>query len=587
MANLGNGRYGSDVIVDLLQRYGIEYASLNPGASYRGLHDSIVNYGGNSPRIVECQHEEIAVQIAHGYAKASGKPMVAILHDLVGLLHACMAIYYAYIDRAPILILGGTGPMNESRRRPRVDWIHTALVQGNAVRDYTKWDDQPSCVEAFPESFARAYRVALTEPQGPVYLCYDAQLQEDAISSAVRLPNVDSARVPSRMQADLSALERLAGMLVEAKQPVFLVEYLGHDTSTVPALVKLAETVGAAVWDLRRRANFPNPHPLNLTDADVLAEADLIVGLDLRNWERPLTRLDSMARTLVPLTRPDCVFAEVGFADLELSSWSLDFQRFKETSLSILADTSMAVPVLAEMCGKLVQNDPQAESRIRARRQALGQQQRALRSRWQEEARAQWDEAAPLSPARVAGEVWEAIRHEDWVLTAGSMEDWAHRLWEFDQPYRYAGGALGTATHIGISLGVALAHKGSGRLVVDLQPDGDLMFDIGALWVASKHEIPILLVMHNNRAYWNDWEHQIRVARQRGRRVENAYVGMDIDKPAPDFATVAKAFGWHGEGPLERPEDIQPALQRAIRAVKSGQPALVDTWTSHPASRRR
>lgn len=587
MADLGNGRYGSDVIVDLLQRYGIEYASLNPGASYRGLHDSIVNYGGNSPRIIECQHEEIAVQIAHGYAKASGKPMAAILHDLVGLLHACMAIYYAYIDRAPILILGATGPMNESRRRPSVDWNHSALVQGNAVRDYTKWDDQPSCVEAFPESFARAYRVALTEPQGPVYLCYDAQLQEDAISFPVRMPNVDSARVPTRMQADLSALERLAHMLVEAKQPVFLVEYLGRDTSTVPSLVKLAETVGAAVWDLHRRANFPNPHPLNLTGGDVLAEADLIVGLDLKNWERPLTRLDSMARMVVPVTRPDCVFAEIGFADLELSSWSLDFQRFKETSLSILADTSMAVPALVELCEKLVQNDPQTESRIRARRQALSQQQQALRIRWQEEARAEWNDAAPLSPARVAGEVWEAIRHEDWVLTAGSMEDWAYRLWHFDQPYRFSGGALGTATHIGISLGVALAHKGSGRLVVDLQPDGDLMFDVGALWVASKHQIPILLVMHNNRAYWNDWEHQIRVARQRGRRVENAYIGMDIDKPAPDFATVAKAFGWHGEGPIERPEDIQPALQRAIRAVKSGQPALVDTWTSHPASRRR
>src|SRR5438270_589826 len=127
-------RWASDVIVDLLHAYELPYAALNPGASYRGLHDSIVNYGGNEPLMMLCQHEETAVQIAHGYAKASGRPMVAILHNLVGLLHANMAIYYAYADRAPVFIIGATGPMDETKRRPRIDWIHTALVQGEAGR---------------------------------------------------------------------------------------------------------------------------------------------------------------------------------------------------------------------------------------------------------------------------------------------------------------------------------------------------------------------------------------------------------------------------------------------------------------------
>ena len=146
----------SDIIVDLIKRYGFPAITLNPGASFRGLHDSLVNYGGNEPPMMLCQHEEIAVQIAHGYAKATGKPMAVILHDLVGLLHACMAIYYAYIDRVPIFIIGATGPMDEGKRRPHIDWTHSALVQGNAVRAYVKWDYQPTSIEGVPESFARA-----------------------------------------------------------------------------------------------------------------------------------------------------------------------------------------------------------------------------------------------------------------------------------------------------------------------------------------------------------------------------------------------------------------------------------------------
>src|SRR5258708_3616589 len=157
-------RWASDLIVDLLHVYELPHAAINPGASYRALHDSIVNYGQNRPTMMLCQHEETAVQIAHGYAKASGQPMVAILHNLVGLLHANMAIYYAYIDRAPIFIVGATGPMDETKRRPRIDWIHTAQNQGEAVRNYTKWDYQPHTIYSAARAFARAYPARTTQP---------------------------------------------------------------------------------------------------------------------------------------------------------------------------------------------------------------------------------------------------------------------------------------------------------------------------------------------------------------------------------------------------------------------------------------
>jgi acetolactate synthase-1/2/3 large subunit len=202
----------------------------------------------------------------------------------------------------------------------------------------------------------------------------------------------------------------------------------------------------------------------------------------------------------------------------------------------------------------------------------------AARRRWEKEAKEDWD-ASPITLARLATEVWNAIKGEDWVLTANTLEDWTRKIWDFDRPYRHPGKSLGTATQIGISLGVALAHRDARRLVVDLQPDGDLMFDAGALWVAAKHRIPLLVVMYNNRAYYNDWEHQIRMAKLRGTPLERAYIGMDMTDPDPDFAAMARSMGWYAEGPIDQPGEVAAALQRAIAKVKSGQPALLDTLT--------
>jgi acetolactate synthase I/II/III large subunit len=563
----------------LLKQFQIPFAALNPGASYRGLHDSLVNYGGNvMPEMILCQHEEIAVGMAHGFGKASQKPMAAIVHDVVGLLHSCMAIYYAYIDRAPILVLGATGPMNEAKRRPRIDWIHTANVQGNAVRDYTKWDDQPSSVDGIPASFARGYRVAMTEPQGPVYLCYDAQLQEDPIDREIPLPSASASRVPTRMAADPVALDRLAELLMKAERPVILAEYLGRDHGAVPELVRLAETLAVPVIDVRARHNFPTNHPLNMTHIDVLSDADLLLALDVRDLERPTTRLESASRKVQSRLPKDCVFAEVGFSDLELSSWSMDYGRYQETSLSVLADTSLTVPVLADMVVERLAHNPGKQTSVAARRADISQRHAAARARWQQEARQDWD-ATPMTTGRLGLEIWDAIKDEDWVLTANTLREWVPKLWDIDQPYRHPGKELGTATQIGISLGVALAHKGTGRLVVDIAPDGDLMFDAGALWVAAKHEIPMLVVMFNNRAYYNDWEHQIRMARVRGTPPERANIGMDMRGPAVDFAGLARSMGWYAEGPIEDGRELGPALRRAIRQVKDGKPALIDSIT--------
>jgi len=578
-AHPATDRWASDVIVDLLHAYDLPHAALNPGASYRGLHDSIVNYGGDRPTMMLCQHEETAVQIAHGYAKARGEPMVAILHNLVGLLHANMAIYYAYIDRAPIFIIGATGPMDETKRRPRTDWIHTAQGQGEAVRAYTKWDYQPHTIDGVPEAFARAYAVMMTQPQGPIYMCYDAWLQEQKLDREIPLPPPQAAKVPSRLAPEPKALERAADLIAAARKPVIIAEFVGREPEGFHALVELAETGGIPVYDVDTRLNFPTRHPLNMSmEKEVFRDADLVLCLDTRDWERPTTQLVSTTRELTSIVPPGAKWIDMGFGDLELSSWALDYQRLHHADLRILADTSIAIPMLTGLLHSRFKGDARLGQQVKARAADIAVQSKAKHARWEKEAREHWD-SSPIALPRLASEVWEAIRGEDWVLTAGTLDEWARMLWDFDKPYRHPGKSLGTATQFGISLGVALAHRDKKRLVVDLQPDGDLMFDAGAMWVAAKHRIPLLVVMYNNRAYYNDWEHQIRMAKLRGTPVERAHIGMDMDGPAPDFASMARSMGWYAEGPIEDPREVAAALLRAIAEVKAGRPALLDTIT--------
>jgi acetolactate synthase-1/2/3 large subunit len=567
-----SARYGSDVIVDLLHGFGIEYAALNPGATYRGLHDSIVNYGGNKPEIITCTHEEIAVAIAHGYTKVTGKPMAAIVHDVVGLLHAAMAIYYAHIDRVPVLVLGATGPLDRSMRRPYIDWIHTALVQGNAVRDYVKWDDQPASVADFGPSFARGYRILTQEPAGPVYLCYDAGLQEDELATPVSVAAEIAAARPTPVQADPSALEHAAHLIAHAERPVIVAEYAGRHPAAFSELRRLAELLGAPVIDLQARLNMATRHPLNFTGSEaVLADADLVLSIDVGDLSRALNRLDRSTHQKQSRIPAGCTIIDLGLMELRSSKWSEDLGAFQPVDLSIVADSALALPALRE----LISAD--ASATWPGRRKRREEENAKLRAEVTTKSREHWDDS-PIWPARLASEVWDAIKGEDWVLTANDLEDWAWKLWDIDSPVRWPGRSLGTATQIGISIGIALAHRGDGKLIVDIQPDGDLLFDPGALWTAANLKLPMLLVMYNNRAYYNDWEHQLRVADKRGTDKAKAYIGMDLSDPAPDFAMLAKSFGWYSEGPIDDPRAVAPALKRAIEAIRTeGRPALLDT----------
>ncbi|HWJ32873.1 MAG TPA: thiamine pyrophosphate-binding protein [Gaiellaceae bacterium] len=561
-------RYGSDVMVDAIKACGFPYVSLNPGSSYRGLHDSLVNYGANDPEMITCNHEKLAVAIAHGYTKASGQPMACILHDIVGLLQGTMGIYYAYIDRAPVVVFGGAGPMAYDRRRPNIDWIHTANVQGNVVRDFTKWDDQPTSIASVPESIMRGYRVATAAPQGPVYIALDAGLQEGEADD-VELPNWDRLKTPAPIGPDPRALRELAERLCAAERPVLVASYAGRDPKAFGLLVELSDLLGAGVIDTGWRLNFPNRHPHNVTGSDAVEEADCVLFVDVKDMGKATQKLDRTTRRIQSQIAPDAAVLDLGFNELGLSAWSHDFAQLHETDLQVTADTVVALPLLLELCREL--NVASRE----AWRRRLRELHEETSSGWAAEA-ADERSLSPVATSRLASEVSEVVKDYDWVLTAGTASDKAQRVWNFDRPYRHPGRSLGTATQIGISLGVALAYRGTDKLVVDLQPDGDLMFDLGALWIAAYHRIPMLAVMFNNRAYYNDWEHQERIARHRGTDISRAYIGMEIDKPAPDFAAVARGLGWHGEGPIDDPEQVQAAVRRAAEIVAAERrPALV------------
>jgi acetolactate synthase I/II/III large subunit len=574
-------QYGSDVVVDLMKAFDIEYAAFNPGATFRGIHDSIVNYGGNyKPEVIFCHHEEISVALAHGYAKAKGKPMIAIVHNMVGLQHASMAIFNAYIDRVPVMVLGGTGPMNTKRRRPRIDWIHTALVQGNQVRDYVKWDDQPYSLADVPDSFIRGYRIATTEPMAPVYINYDADIQEDAIASPIEIPDVARYAPPAPVQANPESLRKAAELLVNAQAPLIIADALGRNPKTVPALIELAELLAIPVVDKGARFNFPTTHPLDATDGarDLLRKADVIVALDVADLFGSLTTVSKQTRACEYVTSAGVKIISISMNDMLVHSWAGDYHALQAVDFPMCADTSVAVPELTRLCRELLGNNGKKKAELEARHKELAEKQKSRRAKWLADAQAKAS-LQDISTAFLAYDLGEVIKKEDWILVNGTSNGWARRLWDFTKPNQYLGASGGAGVGYGASaaIGAALALKGSGKLAVDIQSDGDLLMTSSSLWTAAKHRIPLLMVLHNNQSFYNSEEHGIEVAKYRKRPVENAGIGTHVDDPAVDYAQMAQSFGVHAEGPIRRTADLRPALERALRFVKEKNlPALVD-----------
>ncbi len=575
-------RTGSDFMVDVIKSLNIEYICSNPGSSFRGLHESIINYGGNkNPEFITCLHEESAVGMAHGYAKIEGKPLLVFAHGTVGLQHASMAVYNAYCDYVPVIVIGGN-IIDATKRMPPVEWTHSVQDAAAMLRDYTKWDDLPISLPQFAESAVRAYKIAMTPPMMPVVLIADGELQENPIPSDAKL-SIPSLALATPPQGDSAAVAEAARMLAAAENPVLIVDRAARTAAGMALLIELAETLQAPVVDMGGRMNFPSRHPLNQTwrARDEIGNADVILGLELADfWGAIHSYRDQMERTSRPLTKPGAKLISISSTGLFFKSNYQNFQRYPEVNLDMAADAQATLPSLIEVVKKQLGDSRKSALQDRGGRLAAAHQQTLQNAR--ESATYAWD-ASPISTARLCAELWAQIKDEDWSLvsTIQFVSRWPMKLWNFDKYYQFIGGSGGYGIGYGApsAVGAALANRKHGRLSVNIQCDGDLMYAPGVLWTAAHHRIPLLTVMHNNRAYHQEVMQVQIMADRHSRGVDRVKIGTTIDDPGIDYAKLAQGMGMYAEGPVSDPKNLGPAIRRALDVVKRGEPALVDVHT--------
>jgi thiamine pyrophosphate-dependent acetolactate synthase large subunit-like protein len=582
------GKPNSDFMVDVIKSLKIEHIYSNPASSFRGLHESLINYGKNTmPDFITCMHEESSVAMAHGYFKATGKPQMMLCHGTVGLQHAVMSVYNAWVDRVPVILVGGND-LDAAHRPPGVPTVHSAQDINAMVRDFTKWDDQPVSAQHFAQSFVRAYKVATTPPYGPVMISLDAALQDAPVDDAhLYIPRYVPTSPP---HADLNALRETARLLVAAENPVLVADRAARSQTGTDLIVQLAELLQVPVIDQGGRLNMPHSHYLNQNAQaqNLIRNADLVVGLELHDlWALVNQFIDNGEEhghgIRESRIKPTTKLVTINSAELLTKSNYQDFQRFQTTDIGMAGDAEASLPFLIEAVKSALPNDKKAAFEKRAEGFKRAKQQAHERNR--QAAALGWD-ASPISTARLAVELYAAVKGEDWALVnAGiGMSGWHNRVFPFDKHYQWIGGsgAAGQGYGLPASIGAAHANKSLGRFTVSIQGDGDMMYAPGAFWTAAHHRIPQLAIVDNNHGYHQEVMHVQRLSNRRNRvanlGITSGPVGTSIENPNIDYAKLANSMGWWSVGPIKDPNELGPALKRAVAAVKAGEPALVDVW---------
>jgi thiamine pyrophosphate-dependent acetolactate synthase large subunit-like protein len=562
-ADLSNGAWGSDVVAEILRRCDIPYVALVPGSSYRGLQDSLVNYLGNDrPQLLVCLHEEHAVAIAHGFARVTETAMAAAVHSNVGLMHALMAVYNAYCDRAPLLLLGATGPVDANRRRPWIDWIHTSRDQGALLRGYVKWDDQPASPEAAMEATLRGIRMTNANPKAPVYICYDVSDQECTIGPDLTLLDPSRYAAPADPQPQPSEIARALELLKASRRCVILAGRVSRSKEDWQARVQLAERIGARViTDIKTPAAFPTRHPLHVGEAGTflspaqqkaIAIADVILDLD---WIDPAGALRQSRQSGEQL--PQVI--SVGLGHSLANGWSYDHYAMLPATVSLPTTADIAVRHLLSALGDTPrQSTPSIAAQTGASISEAATQTLTLRT--------------------LAQSIGTAVRGRSVSFLRFPL-GWPADETPFSEPLDYLGadGGAGVGSGPGLAVGGALALRVSGRLAIAVLGDGDFVMGASAVWTATHYRLPLLIVVANNRSYFNDEVHQESVARTRGRPAENRWIGQRLDDPAIDIHQLARSFGaTTAKLPISNPKDLQAALDEALRAVENGATYILD-----------
>ena len=561
-----NRAWGSDKIAELLRRLGFPYAVIVPGASFRGLHDSIVNVLGNqNPQFVVCLHENNAVAIADGWSRVTEQPLLVILHSNVGLMNGSMAIFNAWCDRRPMMILGATGPVNAHIRRPWIEWIHTSKDQASMIRNFVKWDDQPASAESAVESILRANAITRSYPHGPVYVCLDAGMQEAPLDREVPLPPIERYQAPKPPAVMEDVLEVVHTMLSNAKRPIILAGRVSRSLDAWKHRVELAEAYGATVLSSANSAPaFPVDHPLHSLppvgdkpsdeESKLLAEADVLLSLDWVDLAGFIRSRTGKAQTLEPLAAK---MINCSMESLLANGWSMDHQALPAADIVVQTHPDTLTAQLLKRAGaakKAIAHPEHWTKRPRPQSKSGAFDLRALAY-----ALADWTDGKDVTVAR-------------------TPIGWPSDACMFRHPLDYlgkdGGGAVGTGpAH---TVGAALALKGSGRMVIGVVGDGDCAMGMNALWTASNQNLPMMLIVANNQSYFTAEVHQERMAIQRRRPVENKHIGQRLDSPAIEHTQIAMGQGFDAHAPVRNVDELKQALAEGERIVRAGGRYMID-----------
>ena len=564
-------RPGSDLMVEVLKQMGVEFAAANPGSSFEALQESIVNYGdkpNTMPEFITCLHEETAVDMASGYGRAEGKPMVALLHGTLGLQHAAMAIYQAYYGGTPMLIIAG--------RDDGFIQAHTADDMAAMVRSFTKWDAHPKTLPEALAALQEGYRQATTAPTGPVVVVLDTEVQKEEAGDFA----VPAYRPPVIAGLDAAAARRLAERLINAKNPRINVGRL-RTPQGVRQAVQLAELIGASTSSQATVGpmSFPNRHAscgpgaatdydftlgLEIGPADVALMGPTIASIAATRDKMGVAFGGLRAKPSPPTAPLAPVAVKIGETiglDAEASLPGL----IAAVQILLTAERRDAIAKRAALTAAA-----NRKANVEGVRKALT----VKRTGWN---------SSPVSLARIYAELWPLIENEDWCLASPSVLSGSHHreLWAHNKPYSYLGlpPAGGIGYGAGACAGAGLAARERGRIIINIQTDGDMNYAPGALWTEAHHGLPVLSIMHNNRAWHQELMFLTFMAGARGRGTDRAHIGSTLRNPFIDYRKMAEAYGVAGEGPIEDPALLRAAFKRGIASVKAGRPYLIDVIT--------
>ena len=561
-----SAEWGSDVVADFLRSTQVPYLALNPGSSYRGLHDSLVNHlGGTDPSMLLCLHEEHAVAIAHGWAKVTGTPMLVAVHANVGLMHASMALYNAWCDRVPMLVIGANGPLDAAKRRPWIDWIHTSADLAALVRPFIKWDDQPISIEASVQSLVRAWDVTRAYPQAPALVTLDVTMQEQRVTTPIVIPAVTTGQPKDTPVASPDSIERAVSLLRAAHNPVILLGRTSRSVDDWNRRILLAEALSAPViTDLKVGAAFPTSHPLQVpgpgkflgkAGQEAVRNADCIIAFDWVDVTGTLSQANGR--------NEDASLISVTLDHVLHNGWTRDHQARVDADVLLPTTADLAIGQLLAALGVDESSEPGWKPSAPTARTATAKREAGNES--------------PIMLPELVRALGDALDGEKTCFVRMPL-GWGGDDVELGHPLDFLGmdGGGGLGSGPGMLVGAALALRGTGRLPIAVLGDGDYMMGVQALWTAANKEIPMLAVIANNRSYFNDEVHQERIARERDRDVSRKWIGQRIDEPAPDLAAMARAQGLVGIGPIKRIEDLPDAIASAVEQLKQGRSVVVD-----------